>query len=49
MYRRLQPCVPEAAGCNPMYCARLDVPVSGLCLVAKTRSAAMSLSRQFET
>lgn len=33
----------------PMVMHRLDVPVSGLCLVAKTRGAAMSLSKQFET
>ena len=45
IYRRLQPYVSEAA----TLCLRLDVPVSGLCLVAKTRGAAMSLGRQFET
>ena len=31
----------------PLALHRLDVPVSGLCLVAKTRSAAVELGRQF--
>lgn len=41
---------PEASGDAlplPLVMHRLDVPVSGLCLVSKTRGAAVSLSRQF--
>jgi 23S rRNA pseudouridine1911/1915/1917 synthase len=34
---------------SPLVMHRLDVPVSGLCLVAKTREGALSLSRQFES
>jgi 23S rRNA pseudouridine1911/1915/1917 synthase len=33
----------------PLVMHRLDVPVAGVCLAAKTRSAAVSLSRQFAT
>ena len=33
----------------PLVMHRLDVPVSGVCLVSKTRSAAVSLGRQFAT
>ena len=32
----------------PIVMHRLDVPVSGLCVVAKTRTAALHLARQFE-
>jgi len=32
----------------PLVMHRLDVPVSGLCVVAKTRRAALDLARQFE-
>ena len=39
---------PQDALPLPLVMHRLDVPVSGLCVVAKTRSAALHLARQFE-